>query len=317
MLQYILKRTAHALFVMWSVVTAVFLGLRFLPGNPARNALGIRASDTAVANLSAELGLNQPIHVQYVSWLMDLLTLDLGQSITTEQQVSVLIARAAPKTLSIGLLAIVIGLTIAIPAGIISATRRREPIDYVATITSFLGITMPAFFVGILLVLVFGVWLDALPAFGYVPPSESITGWLSHILLPAIAVGLPYSAIVMRITRSSLLEALNEPYMQTARAKGVPSRVRLVKHALQNAMIPVVTVAGIQVAIILIGSVTVEIVFGINGLGRLLVDFMLSHDYPVVQATIVLVAGVMVFMNLLVDIAYVFIDPRIRLEGEQ
>lgn len=317
MLRYLLKRIAHAGFVMWSVATAVFIGLRLIPGDPARNALGMKASDASVAALRARLGLNQPMYIQYIEWWINLFTLDLGQSISSGQQVTTLIARAAPKTLSIGVVAILIGLLVAIPAGIVSATHKREPIDYVATVSSFLGLTMPAFFIGILLVIVFGVWLELLPVYGYISPTESIVGWFSHILLPAVAVGLPYAAIVMRMTRSSLLEVLDTSYMQTARAKGVSPRVSLVKHALQNAMIPVVTVAGIQVAIILIGSVTVELVFGINGFGRLLVNSLLEHDYPVVQAVILLVAGIMVFMNLIVDVAYVYIDPRIRLEGEK
>lgn len=317
MLRYLVKRVGHAVFIMWSVATAVFIGLRIIPGDAARIALGQKASEASVAALRARLGLNEPMHVQYVNWIVDLFTLEFGRSIGSGQEVTTLIARAAPKTISIGIVAIAIGLVVALPAGIISATHKREPVDYVATVTSFLGLTMPAFFIGILLVLVFGVWLSILPVFGYVPPEEGIVDWFSHIILPAIAVGLPYAAIVMRMTRSSLLEVLEAPYMQTAQSKGVSPRVALVKHAMQNAMIPVVTVAGIQVAIILIGSVTVELVFGINGFGRLLVNSLLEHDYPVVQAVILLVAAIMVFMNLIVDIAYVYIDPRIRLEGDQ
>ncbi|WP_309221867.1 ABC transporter permease [Halorussus sp. MSC15.2] len=210
----------------------------------------------------------------------------------------------------------VIGLGVALPTGIVSAVRKNEPLDYVATVTAFMGVSMPAFFVGILLALVFGVWFDLLPVFGYTPISEGVVPWFESIILPAIAVGLPYSAIVMRMMRSSLLEVQNEQYMRTALAKGVNGRVRLFKHALQNALIPVVTVAGIQLALVLVGSVTVELVFGIKGLGRLLVDSMLDRDYPVTQAVILLVAGVMVFTNLLVDVAYTFIDPRIRYGGD-
>lgn len=200
---------------------------------------------------------------------------------------------------------------------IISATRQQEPIDYVATVAAFLGLSMPAFYVGILLALLFGVWFDLLPVFGYTPLSEGFVPWIQGIFLPGLAVGLPYAAIIMRMTRSSLLEVMNKPYMKTARAKGVGSRVRLYKHALQNALIPVVTVAGIQLALILVGSVTVELVFGIQGLGRLLVGSILDQDYPVTQAVILLVAGVMVFTNLVVDLVYTVLDPRIGYGGDE
>jgi peptide/nickel transport system permease protein len=316
MRKYIVKRVLHAAFIMWLVATTVFVGLRLIPGGPVAAMLGQEATPEAVEALRNQLGLNQPMYVQYVDWMTDMLVLDLGQSITSSQEVTTLIAQAAPKTLSIGAFAVVIGLGVAVPTGIVSAVRKNEPLDYVATVTAFMGVSMPAFFVGILLALVFGVWFDLLPVFGYTPISEGVVPWFESIILPAIAVGLPYSAIVMRMMRSSLLEVQNEQYMRTALAKGVNGRVRLFKHALQNALIPVVTVAGIQLALVLVGSVTVELVFGIKGLGRLLVDSMLDRDYPVTQAVILLVAGVMVFTNLLVDVAYTFIDPRIRYGGD-
>ncbi|EFW93497.1 ABC-type dipeptide/oligopeptide/nickel transport system, permease protein I [Haladaptatus paucihalophilus DX253] len=317
MRQYVAKRVAHAIFIMWLVATTVFFGLRLIPGGPVRTMLGQEATPKAVAALRAKLGLNQPLYVQYFDWLKEMLTLHFGQSLSTGQPVSTLVSQAAPKTLSIAILAIIIGLGVAIPTGIISATRKGEPVDYAATVTAFLGVSMPAFFVGILLALVFGVWLNLLPVFGYTPPSEGLVPWLESVLLPGIAVGLPYAAVVMRMMRSSLLEVLNEPYMRTARAKGVNGRVMLFKHALQNALIPVITVAGIQLALVLVGSVTVELVFGIQGLGRLLVDSMLDRNYPVTQAVILIVAAVMVFTNLAVDLVYTVIDPRIGYGGNQ
>lgn len=315
MRKYIAKRVMHAAFIMWLVATTVFFGLRLIPGGPVRTMLGQEATPQAVRALRNQLGLNRPLYVQYFDWLGDMLLLDFGASITSGQTVNELIAGAAPKTLSIGVLAIIIGLAVAVPTGIISATRKHDPIDYVATVAAFLGLSMPAFFVGILLALVFGVWLDLLPVFGYTPLSEGVVPWLKSIILPAIAVGLPYAAVVMRMMRSSLLEVRNAPYMKTARAKGVSGDVRLFKHAMQNALIPVVTVAGIQLALILVGSVTVELVFGIKGLGRLLVDSMLDRDYAITQAVILLVAAVMVFTNLAVDLAYTVIDPRIGYGG--
>ena len=317
MWQYIAKRTGHAIFVMWMVATTVFVGLRSVPGGPVRAMLGQEATPEAVARLRADLGLDQPLHVQYVDWLGGMLTGDFGRSITSSESVGTLIASAAPKTISIAAFGVVLGLAVAIPAGIIGATRRNEPADYTATIGAFVGISMPAFFIGILLAIVFGVHLGWFPVVGYTELSEGVVPWLKSILLPGIAVGLPYAAVVMRMMRSSLLEVLNEPYMRTARAKGVSSRIVLYKHALQNALIPVVTVAGIQLALVLVGSVTVELVFGIQGLGRLLVDSMLDRNYPVTQAVILIVAAVMVFTNLAVDLVYTVIDPRIGYGGGQ
>jgi peptide/nickel transport system permease protein len=317
MWQYIAKRTGHAIFVMWMVATTVFVGLRSVPGGPVRAMLGQEATPQAVARLRSDLGLDQPLHVQYVDWLGGMLTGDFGRSITSSEAVGTLIASAAPKTISIAAFGVVLGLAVAIPAGIIGATRRNEPADYAATIGAFVGISMPAFFIGILLAIVFGVYLGWFPVVGYTSLEEGVVPWLKSIVLPGIAVGLPYAAGVTRMMRSSLIETLDEQYMRTAVAKGISSRVQLYKHALQNAMIPVVTIAGIQLALVLGGSVTVEIVFGIQGLGRLLVNSILERNYPVTQMTILLVAGIFVFMNLLVDIAYTAIDPRIRYGGEQ
>ena len=316
MWRYIVKRVGHALFVMWLVATTVFFGLRAIPGGPVRTMLGQEATPEAVASLRADLGLDRPLTVQYVDFLTDLLTLDLGRSITSSEQVGSIVAQAAPKTFAIAGVGVALGLAVAIPAGVIGATRRNEPADYAATVAAFLGISMPAFFVGILLAIVFGVYLDWLPIVGYTSISEGVRPWFESVILPAVAVGLPYAAGVTRMMRSSLIETLNEGYMRTALAKGVDSRVRLYKHALQNALIPVVTVAGIQLALVLGGSVTVELVFSIQGLGRVLVNSILERNYPVTQIAILLISGVFVFMNLLVDIAYTAIDPRIRIGGE-
>ena len=316
MWRYVAKRVAHALFVMWLVATTVFFGLRAIPGGPVRTMLGQEATPEAVRALRRELGLNRPLPIQYFDWMTDLFVLDLGTSITSSSTVTTLIAQAAPRTISIGGFGVVLGLGVAIPAGVIAATHKNELSDYAATIVAFLGISMPAFFVGILLAIVFGVYLDWLPIVGYTPLSEGVRPWFESVLLPAIAVGLPYAAGVTRMMRSSLIETLNEGYMRTALAKGVGSQVRLYKHAMQNALIPVVTVAGIQLALVLGGSVTVELVFSIQGLGRVLVNSILERNYPVTQIAILLISGVFVFMNLLVDIAYTAIDPRIRVGGE-
>ncbi|MFC3959597.1 ABC transporter permease [Halovivax cerinus] len=315
MKKYVLKRLIHAVFIMWLVATTLFFGLRAVPGGPAYAILGRDASQENVENLREQLGLTDPIHEQYVDWLVNLVQLDLGSSLSTGQAVADVLLTAAPKTVSIGILAIGIGLAVAIPAGIVSATRRGELPDTIGTLVAFLGLSAPAFFIGIVLMVVFGVWFDLLPVFGYTPISEGPIRWFQSIILPATAVGLPYAAIIMRMMRSSLLDVLNEPYMKSARAKGIDKRVRLFKHALQNALIPVVTVAGVQLAVIVGGSVTVEIVFGIRGMGRVMVDSLTTRDYPVTQGAILLIAFGLIMINLLVDILYTIIDPRIGYDG--
>ncbi len=312
MLKYILKRIVHSVITIWAVATAVFFGMHAVPGGPARQMAGDEAPQERVEVIKEDLGLNRPVHEQYFEWMMDIITLEFGQSFRTGQSISVHLASAVPPTLSIAAGGIIIGLLIAIPTGIISATRRNTKADYIATIFAFSGISLPSFFIGILLALIVGVQLGLLPVVGYTSINEGVWPWFQSIILPSIAVGVPYAAVVMRMLRSELLEVMGSQYMVTARAKGVNSRTRLYKHALQNAMIPVVTIAGISMAVIITGSVTVEIVFGINGLGRLLVDSMLNLDYPLVQTTIVIVAAILVATNLTVDIIYTVLDPRIQ-----
>jgi peptide/nickel transport system permease protein len=316
MRNYVIKRSIHAIFITWLVSTVIFVGVRLIPGGPVHAMLGRRASQSQVEALRTRLGLNRPIHVQYVDFIQDLLVLDFGQSIRTSQEVTTIIMNALPKTAAIGVVGVLFGLLIAIPAGIISATRRGDPSDHAATTVAFLGLSAPAFFIGILLMVIFSVELGLLPVFGYTPLNEGLLPWFKSVLLPGISVGLPYTAVVMRMTRSSLLEVLGQPYMKTARAKGLNNSVRLYKHALQNALIPVVTVAGIQLAVIIGGVVTVEIVFGIKGMGRVVVQAILNRDYPVAQVAIMVLAIGFVYINLIVDLMYTFIDPRIKYGDE-
>lgn len=313
---YLLKRISYGLVVVWIVMTLVFVGIRAIPGGPANTILGDNAPEEAVAALQAELGLNRPIYVQYVDWVTDLLQFELGNSMRSSQSVNEMIMLAGPRSLSIALVAITVGLAIALPAGVISAVYKDKPIDYGATIVAFFGLSLPAFFVGILLALMFGVWLDWLPVFGYTSIEVGVIPWLKGILLPGISVGIAYTAIIMRMMRSSLLEELGSPYIKTARAKGVRPKVRLYKHAIPEALIPVVTVAGIQLALIVTGSVTVELVFGIQGIGRLFVETIISQDYTVTQVVIVLIAAFLIGVNIIMDLVYVLINPRIRYGGE-
>jgi peptide/nickel transport system permease protein len=313
--EYIARRILYALFVVYFVATTVFFSVRAIPGDPVSLMLGSSAGPTARQALREELGLNQPIYVQYVEWLVSILRGDLGQSIFSRQPVLDQLIGVAEPTLSIGLVGIVIATTIAIPTGIISAVRQYHFEDHVATFIAFLGISMPSFWMGIVLILVFSATLNVLPAFSYVSFTEGIVPWFRHVLLPAIAVGVPYGGILMRMTRSSMQEVLNEDYMRTARAKGLDERLVLLKHGLQNALIPVVTIAGILFGLLLGGVVAVEIVFGYQGLGRLLINSIQRRDFPIVQGSVIVISFLFVFMNLLIDLVYPVLDPRIRYGG--
>ncbi|MFC5279929.1 ABC transporter permease [Halorubrum rubrum] len=313
--QYLLKRLVHSVFVMLFVVTVVFFAVRSIPGDPARLMLGGDADPEALEALRAELGLNEPLYVQYFQWLRRLLTGDFGESIRTGEPVLGSLVQVAGPTLSIAMLGMVIALVIAIPTGIVSSVKRYEIEDYLSTTIAFFGISMPAFWIGIVLILVVGVNVDAIPTFGYTPINEGVGPWLRSILLPAIAVGFPYGGILMRMMRSSMLEVLNEDYMRTARAKGLTSNLVLFKHGLQNALIPVVTLAGIFLAVVLGGVVAVEIVFGIRGIGRLLIGSINRRDFPLIQGTVLIVSFVFVLANIVVDLLYTMINPRIKYGG--
>lgn len=315
MRRYIAKRIAHAMVVIYIVATIVFFAVRAIPGDPARVLLGGDANAEAIAALRREMGLNQPLHVQYLKWLGRILQGNLGTSIFNDQPVLNMLIGVAEPTLSIAGLGMLIALLVAIPAGITSAVRQYQWEDYVATGLSFLGISMPGFWIGIVLLIVFAARLGLVPAFGYVSYTEGIVPWLKHIALPAVAVGLPYGGIMMRMTRSSMMEVLTEDYMRTARAKGLNGRIVLFKHGLQNALIPIITVAGILLGVLLGGVVAVEIVFGIQGLGRLLIASIQRRDFPVIQGAVILISFVFVFMNLFVDVLYTSINPRIKYGG--
>jgi len=315
MKRYLAKRLVHSVFVIFFVATVVFAAVRAIPGDPARLMLGGDADPAALEALRNELGLNQPVYVQYLRWLRRIAVGDFGESIRTQEPVLESIVQVAEPTLSIAGLAMALALAIAIPAGIISAVKRYQIEDYLATMVAFFGISMPAFWIGIVLILVVGTNLEWIPTFGYTSIREGVVPWLQSIALPSFAVGLPYAGILMRMMRSSMLEVLNEDYMRTAEAKGLSRNLVLFKHGLQNALIPVVTIAGIFLAVVLGGVVAVEIVFGIRGLGRLLIGSINRRDFPVIQGTVIVVAFVFVFTNLVVDILYTMINPKIKYGG--
>lgn len=317
MSRYVAKRLGYAAVVVYIVATIVFFAVRAIPGDPVRVLLGGDASAEAVAALRAELGLDAPIYVQYFEWLGRIATGDFGDSIATGRPVLSQLLEVSQPTLSIGLLGLAIALLIAIPGGIVSAVHKYEWQDYIATFGAFLGISMPGFWIGILLLIVFASRLGLFPAFGYVPIQEGIVPWLSHVLLPALAAGIPTGGVLMRMMRSSMLEVLNEDYMRTARAKGLDNKLVLFKHGFQNAMLPVVTIIGIYLGVLLAGVVALEIVFGIRGLGRLLIQSIGRRDFPIIQGAVIIIASLFVLINLGIDLLYTAINPRIKYgEGE-
>ncbi len=311
---YILKRILYSLLVMWGVATVVFFMLRAIPGDPISVMLGAEATPEAVEQLRRNLGLDKPFYVQYVRWFANPLRGDLGRAILSGERVTVLLLQAAPRTFSIAFLALIISLLLAIPAGIISAVKKHTLPDHLATVVAFLGLSMPNFWLGIVLILFFAVGLGWFPALGYVPLEEGFWPWLRHLLLPAFTTGTAFAAVIARMTRSTMLEVLNEAYISTARSKGLLERVVVLKHALRNALIPVITVIGIAFSLLLVGTVVVEEVFAIQGLGRTLVRSIINRDFPVVQGAILLITGVFVGMMLIIDILYACINPKIRFE---
>jgi peptide/nickel transport system permease protein len=257
--------------------------------------------------------LDQPIYVQYVKWFGNILTGDFGDSIATSESVMGAIERGLPKTMSLAAFSFVLAVLIAVPAGIAAALKRNSFIDYIASVIAFVGVSMPSFWFGIILIIIFAVHLRWLPAIGYSEiGSDGVWEWFKHLILPSLAIGMGYAAILMRFVRAGLLEVLNSDYIRTARAKGLPERSVILRHALRNAMIPVVTVAGIQLALLLSGTVVIETVFSIRGIGRILLGAIFDKDYPIVQGVILLVAVLFVGANLIVDIVYTFLDPRIH-----
>jgi peptide/nickel transport system permease protein len=313
MSRYLIRRTLGAILVMWAVATLVFFMLRAVPGDPLAAMLFDVADPQAADALRRKFGLDQPVWVQYVKWFALVLQGDFGTSLLGSRiEVSRVLVEALPRTLSLAALSFLIATAIAVPAGLISALKRHSAFDHAVTFLAFLGLSMPEFWLAILLIIVFAANLQWLPAIGYVPLAEGFWPWFSHLILPSIAIGTSFAAIIARMIRSSMLEVLHTDYMQVARSKGLLQTRLLFVHALPNALIPVVTVMGIVLALLMVSTVVVENVFAIKGLGRVLVQGIFNRDYPVVQGAILVVSAIFVFANLVVDVLYTVIDPRIR-----
>ena len=313
MVHLVLQRLAATVPVLLLVTAGVFALLHLTPGDPIDAMMAESVDATAKASLRAELGLDRPLPVQYAAWMGRVLRGDLGRSIRNGEPVVENVARRIRPSLQLALLAMVISLLIAFPVGIASAVRRNTSVDRVGTTFSLFGICMPNFLLALLLIFLFGVTLRWLPISGYVDPAEELVDGLRSLALPAVTLGLALAAVVTRTLRSSMLEALTEDYVRTARAKGL-SEWRVVRgHVLRNALIPVVTVLGLQLGTLIGGAVITEYVFALPGIGRLVVDAVFARDYPLVQGVILLIAVGYIVSNLLVDILYGVIDPRIRI----
>jgi peptide/nickel transport system permease protein len=310
--QYIAQRLLTAIVVLLGVTFAVFLIIQLVPGDPARVILGVQANEQDLAAVRERLGLNDPFLVQYGNWLKNAVQGDLGKSLITGQEVTPQILSRLPATLQLAAAALLIGLAIALPAGILSALKPGSKIDVIASVSSQIGVAIPDFWMGIMLILLFSLTLGWLPARGYTPIQESLTGWLKHIILPAVTLGIISGAVQTRFVRSAMLEVLNENYIRTGHAKGLPERRVILGHALPNAMITIVTIIGLQITALLSAVVVVEVVFGWPGLGRLALEAVLDRDYPLLQGTVLTMAFLLTMVNLGVDLLYFVLDPRIE-----
>lgn len=309
---YLLRRLAQAVLVMLGVSLMVFALLELVPGDPIRTALGTRFDQQLYERLAAEAGLDEPLGVRYLHWLGKALTGDLGVSFRNGQPVTKLLAERLPATATLAGAALLVALGISLPAGTVSALRRGSKLDLAATLASQAGVSIPDFWSGMMLILLFSLVLGWLPPSGYTPLTESPAGWLLHLVLPAVTVGVVSGSILTRFVRAAVAEALGRQHTVTARAKGLPEHTVLLRHVLRNAAIPIVTVVGLQLAFLLGGVVVVEVVFAWPGLGRLAFDAVERRDYTVLQGAVLVIALAFVLVNLLVDLLYARLDPRIR-----
>jgi peptide/nickel transport system permease protein len=310
--QYILQRLVSAVIVLLGVTFVVFLIMQLVPGDPARVILGVQANEQNVAALRERLGLNEPFLTQYTTWLANALRGDFGLSLITRQPVGPQLLQRLPATVMLAAAALLVGMLIAFPAGIISALRPGSKTDVTLSVLSQVGVAIPDFWMGIMLVLLFSLFLGWLPPSGYTPITEDFWGWLSHIILPALTLGLISGAIMTRFIRSAMLEVLHQDYVRTARGKGLKENAVVIHHAMRNALITIVTIIGLQITALLSAVVVVEVVFAWPGLGRLALEAVLDRDYPLLQGAVFTIAAMLVLVNLGTDLLYFFLDPRIE-----
>ena len=302
----IVKRVLSIIPILLGVTIVVFTVLHLAPGCPAVAMLGYLICPEVLTRLREELGLDQPIFVQYFTWLSGIIRGDFGYSFRTHQPVLEMVWGRVPATLELTVTAMVLSILIAIPVGVISATKQYSILDHASMVGALFGVSMPVFWQGLMGILIFGFLL------GWVPISER--GTLSHLILPAITLGTGQAALIVRLTRSSMLEVIRQDYTRTARSKGLAERIVIYKHALKNAIVPIVTVIALRIPILFGGAVITETVFAWPGMGRLMVLSIFTRDFPVIQGSVLIIATIVVLSNLLADILYVFLDPRIRYE---
>lgn len=309
---YIIRRLIATIPVVMVVMLFTFTLLRIAPGDPAALIAGVEATEEQIEAIRDSLGLNKPLHLQLFIFFRDSLIGDFGDSITSGKPVLELVIKRLVPTLSLAFLSEALAVLLAVPMGVLAAWRANTWIDRSVMAFSTIGFSIPLFFLGFLMIIGFGVKLQWFPVAGYVAPTEDFAAFLHRLIMPAFATGIVIMALIARMTRASMLEILREDYIRTARAKGLAERMVLVRHALKNAALPIITVIGLGVAGLMSGLVVTESVFAIPGVGRLVVDAMVRRDYPVIQGAIVLISTTYVIVNLLVDLSYAYFDPRIR-----
>ncbi|WP_297109279.1 ABC transporter permease [uncultured Devosia sp.] len=312
MLRYLGKRFLLILPTIFVPLILVFLLLRLSPGDPAGMMLGDQATAEQIAALRNQLGLDQPIWVQFLFWIRGIVTLDLGNSIFFREPVMQIIPRYAGVTILLAVVALALAVLIGVTLGLISAMNRNKPIDRGVVTAAVLGISLPEFWFALLLIFVFAVTLRWFPVAGYNPPTAGLIAFGATIFLPALALGVRQSALMTRMMRSSMLDVLNEPYITTARAQGLPESTVIGRYAMRTAAMPVITVAGLSAGYLLGGAVTIEIIFALPGLGRMLVEAVGRRDYPLVEGGVLAISLVLAVLNLVIDLIYAILDPRIR-----
>ena len=312
MLAFILRRLLSTVLVMAIVAVFIFLLLHLSPGDPAAIIVGDNATQVQIDAVRKQLGLDDPLAVQFVRWMAGVFRGDLGTSIFSHEPVGKLIAQRIEPTLSLATTTLLLAVVIAVSLGVLAAWKVGTWVDRVVMVLAVVSFSVPVFVVGYLLVYLFSIKLGWLPVQGYAPIGDGLVAWISHLVLPSVALGLAYVALIARITRTTMLDVLSEDYIRTARAKGVATGPVLMKHALKNAGAPIVTVIGIGMALLIGGVVITETVFNIPGVGRLVVDAISQRDYPIIQGVTLIFSGVYVIVNLIVDLSYTVLDPRIR-----
>ena len=315
MIEFLVRRAFISAVTLALITVIVFTGVRMIPGDPARVMAGTDADTAGLEEIREKYGLRDPIPVQYLRWVGLALRGDLGESIRTRQSVAWTVAIKLPITVELACLALLVALSLAIPAGVLAAVRRNTPWDVAASAVSLCGVSIPNFWLGIMLILLVSVRLGWLPASGFVPLLEDPVANVKRMIMPALVLGTALAAVLMRQTRNAMIEVLSADYIRTARSKGLAGFAVVVRHALRNGLIPVVTVLGLQMGTLMSGAVVTESIFVLPGFGRLIVEAVFTRDYPLVQGVVLITASSYVLINLLVDVSYSVLNPRIRIRG--